>query len=106
MNNGIGERIRSIREERGMTASQLARLVGVTPTAVWNWEKNGRLPREGVLSSLAKVLGTSSASLVSGTTQPANFTVAKIIENAKSQIADITGFPPERVKIQVEFVTE
>jgi transcriptional regulator with XRE-family HTH domain len=107
----LGSRIRRIREERGMTASELARLVDVTPTAVWNWENNGTQPRQGVLSALAKVFGITTESLLSGNVDPAKgrrveSTVAEIIENAKSQISKIAGFPLDRVKVHVEFVAE
>lgn len=103
----IGNRIQSIREQRRMSASELARLVHVTPTAVWNWEKNGTRPRQGVLSSIAQVLGVSNEFLLSGkagapTRSATVATVAEIIEIAKSQIAKITGLSPESVRVHVE----
>jgi transcriptional regulator with XRE-family HTH domain len=104
----IGKRVERVREERGISASELARLVGVTPTAVWNWEKNGTRPRQDALSTLAKVLGVSKEFLISGGAQESENTdtVAKIIDNAKAQIARLTGLSPDRVKLHVQFETE
>jgi transcriptional regulator with XRE-family HTH domain len=100
----IGERIRSIREKRQMSASELARLVHVTPTAVWNWENSGTRPRQGALSSIARVLGVTNDFLLSGNAEaaPSGETVAEIIEEARSKIAKTTGFALERVKLHVE----
>jgi len=102
-----------------MSASDLARSVGVTPTAVWNWENNGTQPRPETVSSLAKLLTVSKEFLISaiderrdtrGTTSDdeggARMTVAQVIESAKNQIAKLSGLPPERVKVSVEFATE
>jgi len=94
-----------MREKKGMNASQLARAVGVTPTAVWNWEENGRRPHEGTLSSVARVLDVTTEFLVFGKAEEAttgSVTVAEIIEEARSKIAKITGIALERVKLHVE----
>jgi transcriptional regulator with XRE-family HTH domain len=101
----IGNRIRSVRGEKEMTASQLARSVGVTPTAVWNWEENGRRPHQATLSSVARVLGVTIEFLLYGKAEEAttnSATVAEIIEEARSKIARTTGIALERVRVHVE----
>jgi transcriptional regulator with XRE-family HTH domain len=105
----IGQRIQRTREERGMSASELARLVHVTPTAVWNWERNGTQPRPNALAGIARALGVTTEFLISGDTEQApqeqrsnTATVAQIIENAKAQIAALTGYPLERVRLQLQ----
>jgi transcriptional regulator with XRE-family HTH domain len=50
-NVDFGVRVQKAREARGLKASDLARLVGVTPTAVWNWENKGRRPHADTLFS-------------------------------------------------------
>lgn len=108
-NGTLADRIRSVREERGMSVAELARILRVSYAAVWNWEK-GTQPRHEVLLSLAKALGVSAECLLSGAAangneKAAKVTVAEIIANAQSQIAGIMGLPPDRVKVQVEFAT-
>lgn len=103
----IGTRIQRIREDRGMTASDLARLVDVTPTAVWNWEKNGTRPRANVLSSVAKALGVTQELLVTGNTSKNNgATIDQVLEAAAAQIAKINGVEPDRVKLSFRIAME
>ena len=109
MQHKIGSRIRSAREARGMSKSELARLVKVSPTAVWNWEENDRKPHSETLTSLAKVLAVSPEYLFSGNGASTDIernkeTVADVVEDARSRIARLTGFAPEKVRIRVEFV--
>lgn len=110
MTNKIGSRIRSAREARGMSPSELARLVKVSPTAVWNWEGKDRKPHSETLAALAKVLAVSPEYLLSGNGASATDaiklkeTVADVVEEARSRIATLTGFAPEKVKLRLEFV--
>ena len=111
----ISKRIADTREARGLTPSQLAKLVGVTPTAVWNWEKNGITLRRPALEQIAKVLGVSPSFLLTGkeelmeiepTRPPAIETVSSILEETRARLSVVTGLAPERVKVNVQFVTE
>lgn len=56
----LPEDIKFIRKKAGLKRIQLARLLGVTPAAVWYWEKGRRLPEEPlillILTSWAKKL--------------------------------------------------
>ena len=110
----IGDRIRRHREQRGMTASTLARLANVTPTAVWNWENNGTEPRANALAAVAKAFGISREALASGNENagiwedddvPA-LTVDDVLKHAQSQIAKLNGVPAERVKVSFRVGTE
>jgi Plasmid maintenance system antidote protein len=93
--------------DRGISPSQLARLVNVSPTAVSNWLNNGTIPRPEMQASVAKVLGVSQQHLLAGvaesTTTPRQRTVAEIINEAQREIAVISGLPIDRVRIRVEY---
>lgn len=41
----IGERLKEIRKKLGITQGELASLIGVSETTVWNWENGKREPR-------------------------------------------------------------
>jgi transcriptional regulator with XRE-family HTH domain len=92
-----------------MSASDLARQLRVTPTAVWNWEKNGVHPRPDMLDRIARVLGVKANFLTAGDrdeTTPErrpSQSVADVIEQAQRDIADITGLPFDRIRLKVEF---
>lgn len=53
---GIGPRIREMRENRGMTQKELAFSIGVTPSAVTNYEAGVSHPKEPVLHALFRAL--------------------------------------------------
>ena len=107
----IGSRIERVREERGITRSELATKVGVTPAAVWNWEEQGTRPRQAALRAVARVLGISEAELLTGdSSAPAVRTEGElpieIIDDARRRIATATGYPIERVKLTLELIPE
>jgi transcriptional regulator with XRE-family HTH domain len=52
----VGANIKRFRELAELSKSELARRVGVSPTAVNNWEDNGVMPRMEVILKLEKVL--------------------------------------------------
>lgn len=49
---GIGKRIRELRSKRGFTQETLALKIGVTPSAVGNYEHDVSFPKEEVLMKL------------------------------------------------------
>jgi transcriptional regulator with XRE-family HTH domain len=64
----IGGRIRAAREARGLTQAGLANLVGVTRSAVAQWE-TGRSGQVGAnLALIAEILGVGVAHLLLGET--------------------------------------
>lgn len=55
----IGEKLRAMRRESGMTQAELARAVGVTQHSIAQWETGGRAPSMRHAVELSKVLGAS-----------------------------------------------
>lgn len=110
MKNGFAKRLTASREARGFSASDLARLLDVTPTAVWNWEKNGITPRPEMLTKLARALGVTEGYLHAGIVQDvqanSSRTIAEVVDQAQREIASIVKMPIDRVRIRVEFGSE
>ena len=46
---GLPEDIKFIREKEGLSIGQLARILGVSKTEVWHWEKGNRMPKEPLI---------------------------------------------------------
>lgn len=61
----VGGQIKRFRELAGLSKSDLARRVGVSPTAVHNWEENGVMPRMDVMFALEKALEVNFMQLMS-----------------------------------------
>ena len=53
---GIGKRIKEAREAVGLTQAELAKLVGVTPSAITNYENEISHPKEPILYKLFSAL--------------------------------------------------
>ncbi len=105
----FADRLRRARESKGISASGLAKLVAVSPTAVWNWETNGIHPRADTLQQIAKVLGVSREFLLTGdhpgssdpmpfeAALPKNLTIAQ----AKRALAASLDVPESAIEIVI-----
>jgi len=63
---GLGERLRSAREERGLRGYQLEEMIGTKGGSVSRWENNERRPRSEHVRRLAEVLGVRIEWLLTG----------------------------------------
>ena len=61
---GLGETIKSLRLEKGLTQPQLAALVGVSKGMISIWENNINEPKASYLKALAIALDVSVGYLV------------------------------------------
>jgi transcriptional regulator with XRE-family HTH domain len=108
---GFAARLREAREALGLSRSKFSRRVGVTPTAVWNWEEANARPKPQALTKIAAVLGVSESYLTHGTESSeasapetrASEMLPGILDTARQKIAVATGIPLSRVRISVEF---
>jgi transcriptional regulator with XRE-family HTH domain len=108
----ISARIKVAREARGISASQLSRSVGVTPAAVWYWEKRGVSPGNPSLEQIAKALGVSVGFLRGGNEEATERELAShplvvsILEEARARIAKATNLDLEGVKLSVQLASK
>ena len=69
MNSYItGQTIKKLREDKGITQTQLAEQIGVSSKAVSKWETSKGLPDISLIEPLSKALGVSVMELMSGDT--------------------------------------
>jgi two-component SAPR family response regulator len=61
----IGERLRTLRKERGLTARELADEIGVSYTTIYRWENGNRIPDGFNMGKLMNVLGVRLKDIVS-----------------------------------------
>jgi len=62
--SGLGERLKRLREDRGISQSELARRLGTSPRMVLRWEKNEVRPGAEHLVNISKTLRTSVDSVL------------------------------------------
>lgn len=110
----VGANIKHFRMLAGLSKSELARRVGVSPTAVHNWEENGVMPRLEVFLALEKALEVSwiqlkrdndGAEAQSGEVPPSpaqpQVSRGERLDQFRRQIAALFDVPPDRVEIVV-----
>ena len=56
----IGNKIKELREGKGITQTELANLIGVTQDSISLWEKNKRVPNTPYIIALSRVFNISS----------------------------------------------
>ena len=61
----IGERLKILRKERGMTARDLADKIGVSYTTIYRWENGDRVPDGFNMGKLMNVLGVRMKDIIS-----------------------------------------
>jgi transcriptional regulator with XRE-family HTH domain len=67
-NADFGSRLRQLRQDRSMTAVDLAKRVNVTPPAISHWEHRTKIPKSSRLQAVADALGVSLDILKDGVT--------------------------------------
>lgn len=81
------ENMRKLRKEKGITAKQLAEMVGVSEVSITQYETGNRSPKRDTLLRIAAALGTSVEYLAGKKESPAqemDRTEARIMETVKS----------------------
>lgn len=74
--SAIGDRIKELRKEQGLTQTALAEKVGLTYVQIGRYEKRGATPSAEVLGKLADALDTTSDYLMNGNTD--NFSAQQL----------------------------
>lgn len=59
----FGDKIKKLRETKGMTQSDLAKKLNISDKTVSSWENGTRLPRMGMVESISEILGVSKSDL-------------------------------------------
>jgi transcriptional regulator with XRE-family HTH domain len=59
-------RLKQLREQRSLNVAEFAKLIKVSPAAIWHWENKGTVPRNGTVDVIADVLGVSRSFLQTG----------------------------------------
>lgn len=94
----FGRTVRYRRTKLGLSQSQLADLVGRSPSTVRSWESDRSTPNEPkVLFTLAAILGIDERTLFdkAGVERPAIVETSPTIEQALATLAPPTGTTPE-----------
>lgn len=62
----LGSRIKELRQAKGITQSELGKILNVTDKSISFWETDEKTPRMGKLEELADYFGTTKSYLIDG----------------------------------------
>lgn len=93
----LGETIKRLRMEQGLTQKELAEKLFVTPQAVSRWENGEVEPSVSTISSLAKIFGVSASTLL-GEEEIAPAQATTVKEAPMQPVAPAPAAPPKPVK--------
>lgn len=95
----LAQRLRQLRQERGLTLEQVAAKLGVSKPTVWAWEQGKARPVASRIEALAEVLGVTRAQLAA----PRAFSSSgDLIARSRAQLAEALGLEPAQVRIMIE----
>jgi transcriptional regulator with XRE-family HTH domain len=106
----IGAQIKRFRELGGLSKSELARRLRVSPTAVNNWEENGVMPRLDILIAMERVLEVNLIQLMTSSdgngASPSEPSVGEAprheqLEQFRRRIAALFEVSPEKIEILI-----
>lgn len=95
----IGNQIKALRLQRGITQESMAQHLGVTAQAVSKWERGVAFPDIGMLPELSAYFGVSIDALFS----PSDETRLERIEN---MIWDVRFFDPKEIEYESHFLLD
>lgn len=109
-------RLISARERKGMSKSDLARALRVSPTSVWNWEAGRSYPRYAKLKAISILLDVSFDQLQFGANISEEVRAKKAAVNVRRRlmltdaitearllVSGAAGVSPEKVSITIEY---
>lgn len=92
----LGQRIKKLRDGKGLSQGELGKLVNVGNTTISQWENDKRIPDLATLDKLANVLKTSSDYLLGRTDDPSPTNARQLPQTVAPYLPE--GFeelPPE-----------
>jgi transcriptional regulator with XRE-family HTH domain len=97
----IGNRIKTIRKERGITQTDLALKAGISRTYLADIEGNRYAPSLKILGVIAEALNLKVSELIEDEEMELSESYIKVMQSAKK-----TGIKPERLAALIEFLSK
>ena len=105
MEEGMAQRIKALRQEKGLTLEQVADVVGVGKSTVRKWETGmiANMKRDKI-ASLAKALGTTPEYLMGWDEQKSSPTELELSEGEKVLLDLFNRVPEDQQKLVLQMI--
>jgi transcriptional regulator with XRE-family HTH domain len=98
----IGNNIKALRKEHGLSQKELAIIAGVTDKAVSAWETGKKDPRMGVIEKIANHFGILKSTIIEGSHRP-SFDVSIAEREHIKKYRALTKEHQEAIDVQLDF---
>lgn len=105
-NQTLGQRIATLRRQRGLTQDQLAEQLGISPQAVSKWENDVSCPDIMLLPALADLLQVTADVLLRGEAQPETRLIPEETRKAADKLIlrlRIFGSNGDKIQVNLPF---
>lgn len=105
MEEGMAQRIKALRQEKGLTLEQVAGVVGVGKSTVRKWETGmiANMKRDKI-ASLAKALGTTPEYLMGWEEQKSSPTEPELSEGEKVLLELFNRVPEDQQQLVLQMI--
>ena len=105
MEEGMARRIKSLRQDKGLTLEQVASIVGVGKSTVRNWETGmiANMKRDKI-ASLAKALGTTPEYLMGWEEKETSPTELQLSEGEKVLLDLFNRVPEDQQQLVLQMI--
>lgn len=98
----LGERLKELREEKGLLGKDLAKVFNVESATITNWEKGNRCPKDDTLIKLADFFDCSLDYLLGRTDNKSSKVYSHEIDNSTVEIEIDKNYPYDLTPEDVE----
>ena len=103
----LGARIAALRRKRGLSQTQLAQAVGVSPSAIGMYEQGRREPSAEILVALSRIFGVTVDYLLTGqpagNAQTVELAMESVLSDTQAQLDKRAKRPLSREEVAVLF---
>ena len=105
MSEGMAQRIKDLRKQKGLTLENVAEIVGVGKSTVRKWETGmiANMKRDKI-ASLAKALGTTPEYLMGWNEQKSSPSEEKLTEGEKLMLELFRKIPEDKQPVALEML--
>lgn len=98
--SGLSGKLTAMREKRGLSVEELARILRVSRQALWYWETGQRFPRKHLLMRIAQEFAVPPSEL--SVEEERARDVYSCLQKCKEQISSDCGIPLDNIKIKID----
>jgi transcriptional regulator with XRE-family HTH domain len=100
----FGDRLKELREEKGITQKQLGKVINISDRVIGYYESNDRFPKDEIILKLLSEYFNVSVDYLVGRTSLRSPQSEYVAETSASYSLNVKGLPIEAIKMIEEYI--